>query len=107
VQLFSRPLHAQIFLNAEFPLPFSIGMRLSESHLQSHDLDNSQAQWLPNLSFRLPPLEGPTIGTHFWNIGSDIAAPSNELAKGPRPPLPEDDVRQLRQGERNIHAQLE
>ncbi len=57
VQLLSRPLHAQIFLNAEFSLPFSIGMNLSESHLQSHDLDNSQAQWLPNLSFRVPPLE--------------------------------------------------
>jgi len=102
VQLLSRPLHAQIFRNAKFPTPSSIGVKLSQSHLQSHGLDISQAQKLPNLSFTLPPLEGHTIDTHFWNIGSDIAGPSKELAKAlsavDTPPLPEDNIWQHRAG---------
>jgi DNA polymerase gamma 1 len=102
VQLLSQPLHAQIFRNTEFPPPSAIVVRPSQPHLQSHGLDITQAQKSPNVSFTLPPLEGHTIDTHFWNIGSDIAGPSKELAKAlstfDTPPLPEDNVWQHRAG---------
>ncbi|KIM24796.1 hypothetical protein M408DRAFT_331614 [Serendipita vermifera MAFF 305830] len=81
VQLLSRPLHAQIFRNTSFPTPPETSITLSKRHLQAHGLNPADAQVLPNISFTLPPLEGPTIDGHFYNIAYRLAQPSRTLAE--------------------------
>lgn len=96
VQLLSRPLHAQIFRNTLFPTPPDTSVTLSKRHLESHGLNPADAQVLHNLSFTLPPLEGPTIDGHFYNVAHKLANPSRELAERfanmELPTMPEQDV---------------
>lgn len=46
-----------------------------------HGLDPTQTSVLPDISFKLPPLQGTNISEHFHRIGAHVAEPWLSLAK--------------------------
>lgn len=93
VQLLSRGLYAQLFRNVKIPPPDKSALTLSLQHLKRHGLNPNKGQTVDNFTFTLPPLEAPTLDSHFYAIGSKIAETSLSqaelLASNTLPPKPE------------------
>ncbi|KAF8515485.1 DNA polymerase family A-domain-containing protein [Hysterangium stoloniferum] len=93
VQLLSTTLHSQIFKNVAFPAPEDAYIQIARDHLAKHKLDPSASSTHPDVSFTLPPLQGPTIDAHFHALGAQIAQPylsmSQRLASLQLPPQPD------------------
>lgn len=93
VQLLSRRLHRQVFKNDPIRPPGSPFIRIARDHLEMHGLDPKSCSLLPNISFTLPPLQGPTIDEHFHRIGARAARPwlglAVDLIEAKLPPPPD------------------
>ncbi|KAL7422132.1 DNA-directed DNA polymerase gamma mip1 [Cryptotrichosporon argae] len=92
VQLLSPSLHAQLFPGPSLPAPPPALLDISRAHLEAHGLSPSAAGVLPEISFDLPPLQGPDIRAHFHNLGAKTAEPYLSMAQAcaaaPIPPIP-------------------
>ncbi|KAF8515492.1 hypothetical protein BU17DRAFT_93485 [Hysterangium stoloniferum] len=93
VQLLSRALHSQIFDNVAFPAPEDAYIQIARVHFVKHQLHPSASSTHPDVSFTLPPLQGPTIDAHFHALGAQITHPylsmSQRLASLQLPPQPD------------------
>lgn len=93
VQLLSRDLHSQIFKNVTLPPPDDTFVRISRNHLKKHNLDPLLSSTHPEISFTLPPLQGPTIHDHFHALGAKLSQPylgmSQKMAATDLPEQPE------------------
>ncbi len=93
VQLLSRQLHDQVFRNVSFPTPPPSYVQIAKEHLEMHNLDPAQGSLLPDIGFRLPPLQGANLDEHFYRLGSHLAGPWLQRAESfssvQLPPKPE------------------
>lgn len=71
IQMLSDTLHKQIF-NCESKLDASTeNIKLIQTHLQKHGLNDKTTQLLPDIDLKLPKLHGQTIEDHFIAIAND------------------------------------
>ncbi|KXN84811.1 DNA polymerase subunit gamma-1 [Leucoagaricus sp. SymC.cos] len=81
VQLLSRQLHSQLFRDIFFTPPSPAFVQIAKEHLEMHNLDPALGSQLPDIGFRLPPLQGANLDEHFYRLGSHAAEPWLQQAK--------------------------
>ncbi|EPY49764.1 DNA polymerase [Schizosaccharomyces cryophilus OY26] len=80
IQYLSPALQSQVFPGKPHKPP-DLYVELAKLHLQKHDLLGRETTKLPSYNFRLPALQGKTLGEHFEAIGHECAEPYLTNAK--------------------------
>ncbi|RUS20538.1 DNA polymerase gamma [Endogone sp. FLAS-F59071] len=97
IQMLSHGLYNQVFPNhprSSHPSPdVDAREKLAISHLLKQEIWGKDVEPTHNLSFPLPPLSGPDIQSHFYQLGLEQAYPyldnAKRFAEVELPPLPD------------------
>lgn len=68
IQMLPRSIHKQIFKDKSSRPPTNETVGKIQKHLESHNLWGAQPDILPDVEFKLPPLQGDNIAEHFQKI---------------------------------------
>ncbi|KAF7280277.1 hypothetical protein GWI33_006189 [Rhynchophorus ferrugineus] len=81
IQMLSKAIYDQVFLDGPGPTCGNELLKNIKKELSKHNMSSDDIDFLPDVDFKLPPLQGNNIEEHFLNIGEQIVKPYKNIIK--------------------------
>ncbi|XP_030759971.1 DNA polymerase subunit gamma-1, mitochondrial [Sitophilus oryzae] len=79
IQMLSKPIYDQVFKETPKEQCNNEILNQSQKELLQHNMKSEDTDILPDVDFKLPPLEGNNIEDHFLHIGNEMVDPYKSL----------------------------
>ena len=89
IQMLPVTIFQHLFGKGSYDKPSEKQILMAQEELEKHKLLNVEKTCSDEVSFKLPPLEGGTLESHFEAIGEEQSLPYRNLLNNLMSPLPE------------------